>query len=42
MKRGICHQTKKTNNVTYLKIILSIVYDKLSSNDVFDFDNYLN
>lgn len=45
MKKEISHQIKRTDNVNishYNIVINFLVYDKLSSHDVFDFDNYLN
>ena len=39
----IFHQAKEIKNVNlFIFINLNIVYDKLSSTDVFDFDAYMN
>jgi hypothetical protein len=41
MKKVTFPLIKKTNNVRFNFLDIILVYDKLSCQDVFDFDNYL-
>jgi hypothetical protein len=41
MKKVTFPLIKKPNNVRFNFLVIILVYDKLSSQDVFDFNNYL-